>query len=302
MAVSTVITPAYRLEALAFDLYQGFFGAFPVETASRMGAGLLRAIGPLLGAPQKTAMRNLRMCFPDESELWRREIARASWAEVGRTAAELSHLHELAAPSERLVIEGMEHFDAVRGTGAVLISGHFANWEMLCVGIVQSRLDCVFTYRPANNPLIDQRIVDTRTRYGIKLQAAKGVQGGVGLMRALKRGRSVALMNDQKYNEGVASPLFGYACMTADGPTRLALAHRVPLIPVGLRREGGARFRMTIHPPLPLDYDAAPETEIPASVGRINAFLEARIREAPEQWFWVHQRWPKEAWAKAGVL
>jgi KDO2-lipid IV(A) lauroyltransferase len=58
---------------------------------------------------------------------------------------------------------------------------------------------------------------------------------------------------------------------------------------------------VTIHDPIPLDYAAPQETEIPAAVRRINAFMEARIREAPQDWFWVHRRWPKEAWAKAGV-
>jgi KDO2-lipid IV(A) lauroyltransferase len=157
------------------------------------------------------------------------------------------------------------------------------------------------TYRPANNPLIDARILHLREGYGAKMQAAKGVEGGIGLMRSLARGWSVALMNDQKYNEGVEAPLFGHNCMTADGPTRLARRFKLVLQPMSVKRDG-ARFHAIVHEPLPTDPDAPDAVAVPASIARINAFMEARIREAPEQWFWVHRRWPKQAWVDAGVL
>lgn len=302
MAIGTQITTAYRVEAAAYDALQGFFRMLPVETASGCGAAFLGALGPLSGSAHRTAMRNLRMCFPNETELWRRTVARDAWAEVGRTAAELPHMFEFARNSERLIVEGAERFEAAKESGAVFIAGHFSNWEAMALGIVQSGVVCHVTYRPANNPLIDQRIVEERAKYGVRLQAAKGIEGGMALARALKRKETVALMNDQKYNEGVSAPFFGYNCMTADGPTRMALRNRVPLMPISIQRVGPVRFRMQVHEALPLDYDAPEETEIPASVARINAFIEARIREAPAQWFWMHQRWPKSAWAEAGVL
>jgi KDO2-lipid IV(A) lauroyltransferase len=58
-----------------------------------------------------------------------------------------------------------------------------------------------------------------------------------------------------------------------------------------------------VHEPIPLDYDKPDDDEtVYAGVKRVNEFMEARIREAPEQWFWAHRRWPKEAWRKAGVM
>lgn len=303
MAISTDITLYHRAEAFAFDAYQGYFRAKPIVRAGDAGAALLRAIGPLTSA-NKTALRNLRLAYPNESEAWRKRIVRAVWDEVGRTAAEFPHMHELTSRGENPSIEvvGRERFEALKETGAVFIAGHFSNWEAMAVGIVESGVKCHVTYRPANNPIIDQRIVAQRARYGVELQAAKGIEGGVSLARALRAKETVVLMNDQKYNEGVAAPLFGHDCMTADGPSRLALRYKVPLVPLSLKRLAGARFRMTVHEALPLDYDADEKAEVAASVHRINQFMEARIREAPEQWFWVHKRWPKEAWAEAGVL
>jgi KDO2-lipid IV(A) lauroyltransferase len=227
------------------------------------------------------------------------------WACIGRTVAEFPHLPAVKPYSGdgRFTVVNAERLDAIResGRGAVFISGHFANWELMPIAIAQRPTPCQMTYRPANNPLIDARIMAIREQYGAKLQSAKGVKGGVGLMRALKQGFSVALMNDQKYNEGVCAPFFGHDCMTADGPTRLARQFRTELQPMSVRRDG-ARFTATVHAPLPVDPDAPEDIAIPASITRINAFMEARIREAPEQWFWVHRRWPKQAWRDAGAL
>jgi len=302
MAVGTRITPYYRLEAWAFDLYLRHFQNKPVEKASREGADWLAAIGPL-SSPHQTAMKNLALAFPERSTDERRAIALDAWRELGRTVAELPHTRAFTSlgPNANVELAGREHLDALKSTGGVIIAGHFSNWEAMAVALIESGLTCHITYRPANNPIIDQRIIAIRERYGSTLQAAKGVEGGKGLMRALAQKHVIVLMNDQKYNEGVAAPLFGHNAMTADGPTRLALRYRVPLAPISLQRTDGVRFRMTAHPHLPLDYAADPETEIPRSVARVNAFMEARIREAPAQWFWVHRRWPKEAWAKAGL-
>ncbi|NWG53297.1 MAG: lysophospholipid acyltransferase family protein [Hydrogenophilaceae bacterium] len=302
MAVSTKITFGHRIEALGFDAYLGLFGAMGLARASAAGAGFARALGPLTGA-HRTALRNLRLAFPDESEAWRRDVARAMWDDLGRTFGEFPHMHEFRRPERLAEIEvvGAERYQEAARTGAVFIAGHFSNWEIMAIALVESGVTCHVTYRPANNPIIDKRIIETRRRYGVKLQAAKGREGGMALIRALKRKETVVLMNDQKYNEGVAAPLFGHDCMTADGPARLAIANRVPLIPFSLKRLGGLRFRSTVHEAIPIDYEQG-EAAVPETVRRVNAFMEARIREAPEQWFWVHRRWPKEAWEAAGVL
>lgn len=303
MAKPKEINLLYRLEALVWHAYQGGLGALKLEHASGLGARVLPVLGPLVSA-NKTAQRNLRMAYPNETEAWRADVLKAVWAEVGRMSGEFPHMHEFVDRLHKgeIEFEGREIIEATRGKGAVFIGGHFTNWEVISVCLAQADPDCYFTYRPANNPIIDRYIVETRKTMGLELQAAKGREGGMGLMRALARKEAVALMNDQKYNTGVPAPLFGYDCMTADGPTRLALRFRVPLIPLSGRRVDGVRFRVRVHEPIPLDYDAPVESETLAGVLRVNAFMEARIREAPEQWFWVHRRWPKEAWMKAGVM
>lgn len=304
MAKSKPVNLYFRLEALAWKAFLGGLGALSVERASRWGAGVLPLVGPLTSA-NKTALRNLRLAFPNETETWRESVRKECWREVGRMAGEFPHLGKFVERLDRgeIAFEGREKIEAARGAAAVYIGGHFSNWEVSGLCLAQADPDCNFTYRPANNPIIDQDIVDQRAAYGLKLQAPKGKQGGMGLLRTLARKHSVAVLNDQKYNHGVAAPLFGHDCMTADGPTRLALKFKAPMIPVLAKRISGVKFEVKVYDPIPLNYDNPDDPEsVREGVFRVNEFMEARIREAPEQWFWVHRRWPKEAWKEAGVM
>jgi KDO2-lipid IV(A) lauroyltransferase len=284
------------LESLGYEAYFRGFQALPIERASDAGAALLRTIGPLTPV-HKVARTNLRLVFPELSEERAQKILADSWGNFGRTVAEFPHLHRVRIyePGSRVEVVNAECFDRAmaEGKGAVFVGGHFANWEVLAASVAQ-RVKARMTYRALNNYFVDQRIQQQRIAYGRPDQNPKGVEGGMGLMRALKDGWAVAIMNDQKYNEGVAAPFFGRLVMTADGPTRLSRRFRCPLVPVGIERLAGARFRITVQDPIPYDEDPDEEAAVARTVGTINAHVEAWVRANPEQWFWVHRRWPKE--------
>ena len=288
----------WRLEAFGFDLLGLFFRLMPLELASRLGGAALRVIGPLSGA-QKTVERNLRIAFPDMGKAERDRLVAAQWDNLGRLTAEFQLMHKLTPAAGRVEIVGGEHLTAVAQSGkpAVLISGHFSNWEVMAAVIVHLGVRCDVTYRAANNPYIDARIIETRRRYGVQLMAPKGESGSREVIKAMKDGVSVALLNDQKFNQGVALPFFGVIAHTAPGPTRFALKFSCPMIPMCVERTEGARFRVTIYPSI-----APPDTgdrtgDIEQGVRNVNAFIEARVRERPDQWFWTHKRWPAEAYA-----
>jgi KDO2-lipid IV(A) lauroyltransferase len=304
MAKSKPVNLMFRLEALAWNAYVGGLGALGLERASRWGAAIVPVVGQFTSA-HKTALRNIKMSFPEQTDEWHRETRAEMWREIGRMSGEFPHMGAFLERyrSGELEFRGKEIVEATLGKGAVFIGGHFSDWEVTSLCLAQVDPTSHFTYRSANNPIIDKYIVETRAAFGLKLQAAKGKEGGMGLLRSLKKGRSVALMNDQKYNMGLAVPFFGYECMTADGPTRLALKFKVPLIPITGRRIEGTKFVATAYPPIQLDYDKPDDEQtVYDGVKRVNEFMEARVREAPSQWFWAHRRWPKEAWKKAGVM
>ncbi|MFY8208989.1 MAG: lysophospholipid acyltransferase family protein, partial [Caulobacter sp.] len=149
----------------------------------------------------------------------------------------------------------------------------------------------------ANNPYVDKRIKESRFRYGVRLFAPKGGDGARELLEGMKQGKSVALMNDQKFNSGVAAPFFGHLAHTAPGPTRLAIRFGTVLQPMSVQRLKGARFRAVVHDPIVPPKTGDRTADIEAGVRMINAFMEDRIRERPAEWFWVHRRWPNEVYA-----
>lgn len=297
-------TLGWRLEAAGWDALSRWFARMPIEEASDAGGRWARRVGPLTSAHQ-TALRNIRLAFPDAGEARVRDIALGCWETIGRTAGEFSHLGELKAyqPGGRVIVQGVERLDEVMasGRGAVFVAGHFANWEVMAAAILHRGARCQITYRHANNPFIDARITAIRRAYGVVDFAPKGAHGARELLAALQRGESAALMNDQKMNDGVAVPFFGHLAMTAPGPTRLAMRFGAPLIPISTLRDAPGRFTVTFHEPIKVSTNPDHGAAVIETVTRISAFMEARIREAPEQWFWVHRRWPGQSWKTAGV-
>lgn len=294
---------AWRLEAVAWDLvYWWPMKALGPDRASDTAGWIVKRIAPLL-SQNKTVKRNLRLAFPDWSDAQVEDTAKAAWESVGRTAGELPHLPKIDPyEGERVEVVNAERLDAVEASdrGAVFISGHFANWEIMAAVICRRPVDCLVTYRALNNPHIDRRINKVRHDYGIGVLAPKGL-GTRELMRALTSGRSVALMNDQKFNQGLSVPFFGHEAMTAPGPSRLAVKYDVPIIPVSTVRTGPARFRVTIHDAIRPSERLSGEEAVSDCVEQITAFIESEVRANPGQWFWQHRRWPKSAWKQAGV-
>ena len=294
----------WRVEALAWDLvYWAPMKALGPDRASNFLGWLMKRIAPLL-SQNKTVKRNLALAFPDLSEEERDRIALASWESVGRTAGELPHLPKIDPyAGDRVEVIGAEHLDAVEASdqGAVFVSGHFANWEVMAAVICNRPVDCLITYRALNNPHIDRKLNKVRHDYGIGVLTPKGL-GTREVMRALGKNRSVGLMNDQKFNQGLAIPFFGHEAMTAPGPSRLALKYNVPIVLMTTRRTGPARFAVTAHKPFLPKQTGEVEADVRACVEHITGLIEAEVRANPEQWFWQHRRWPKEAWRDAGVM
>ncbi len=288
----------WRLEAGAYVALVAVARLAGVDATSAFGGWLARTFGPLTKY-QRIADQNLRIAFPEMGIEARKRLLAAQWDNTGRYFAEMTQMDRLTPDTGRVEIVGGERLAAIRDSGkpVIFISGHFANGEIMAAAILHHAIPCQVTYRAFNNPYFDKLMRESRARYGVKLFAPKGGDGARELLSGLKRGESAALMNDQKFNQGIAAPFFGHPAMTAPAPTRMALRFGCVLQPLSVRRLEGARFRLDVHAPIDLERTGERSRDIELGVQRVNAFIEARVREHPEDWFWAHKRWPNEVYA-----
>jgi KDO2-lipid IV(A) lauroyltransferase len=218
------------------------------------------------------------------------------WENFGRVIAEYPHLgrHALWAESGRIDIVGREHIGQAVGsdTARIFFSGHLANWELMPIAAAQSDVPLRLIYRAPNNPWIDGLIGRLRSRYhrGLIPKGAAGARQAVGTLKAKE---NLGLVVDQKMNDGIAVPFFGRPAMTAPALIDLARRYDAAVYPVRIERRNGARFRVTVMPPVPVPNTADRHADLVAGMTDVNRILEGWIRAAPEQWLWLHRRWPE---------
>jgi KDO2-lipid IV(A) lauroyltransferase len=284
----------YWLETAGFFLVLGFFRLFGIDRASAVGGW----IGRNLVAPMRMSRRaraNLRDAFPEKSDAEIDAILRGMWDNLGRVMAEYAYLGRIrgTGPDPRIEMVGTEYLDAAMkcGTGVLLFTGHFANWEIMPFGITDYGVRSSAVVRPPNNPYVRRWIEAVRAGSGILEQIPKGAQGTRRIFALLRKGEKVCVLADQRTSEGILVPFFGREAQTTPAPAALALKLGIPIVPVANERLGGARFRMRAYPFIEPVHTGDHERDILETTAAINAFIEARIREHPEQWLWIHKRW-----------
>ena len=310
------------LEAAPIWAVLGLFKLLPRRAAAAFGAAVARAIGPLLPMT-KAARRNLELCYPEKSAAERAALVRAMWDNLGRIAGEFTHRRALWDPSlmtaaerygfdrlraaaaagervtldaERIQIVGAEQFRMMLDSRrpALMFTAHMGNWEVMPWTAARMGLKFAVIYRRPNNPLI-ARLIEGR-RGGLVEFLPKGLQGAFGAARVMEKGGHLAMLVDVKENKGIALPFFGRPAMTGTALATLALRYDALLVGVYTERLGPHRMRITMEPPLAVPRTGDQEADTRAIMAAINARVEAWVRARPDQWLWLHKRWPKETY------
>ncbi len=282
----------HAAEGAAFIVAMAFFACLPVDWASAIGGYIAQTLGLRTGLSRR-ALRNLRCALPENSDAENDRILRGMWDNLGRSVGEYPHLAWIcSAKSHRVEIvngDAVAHL-MMDGAPSIIFGGHFGNWEVGPSTVHRLMGSLLLSiYRAANNPWIDRLL---RRRLGPRRAVAKGPRAGRELLRHLRWGGCVAMLIDQKMNDGIAVPFFGRDAMTAPAIARLGLRFGCAIVPIRTERLKGARFRLTLLPPIETANTGDPDLDVLTTLTRINATIEGWVRARPEQWLWIHRRWP----------
>ena len=275
------------IEALAVYLIYGILCLLPIRISSAIMGCAMEKVGGLLKA-NTVALNNLKKCFSKLSEEERGVIARRMWNNLGRIIGEFPHWHRMSSTEFNELVE----FDGIQVSGlkkALLLSGHFGNWELAPRISNEKNFEMCMIHRPANNPHVDKFINNIRKKSGTSM-LSKGLSGIREIIKLLRDGKVIGMLVDQKYNTGADIPLFGMPAKTVTAPANIALKYDIPIIMVSMVRVRGVHYRVTFHEPINIQKGDTAEI----IMTKINKNLESWIREHPEQWFWVHRRWGKD--------
>jgi KDO2-lipid IV(A) lauroyltransferase len=282
----------YLVEGAGAWLLFTFLRALPFDWASAFGGFIARNIGLYLGLSNR-ARDNLRRAMPDLDPTQIERIVRGMCDNLGRFVAEYPHLSQIRIfePGGRVEIAGLDEILSNRSDGKryIFFSAHYGNWEIASRAASQAGFAIAGVYRTANNPIVDRLLARMR---GDAELIPKGPGGARYTIAWLKAGNHLSMLVDQKMNDGIPVRFFGRDAMTAPALARLALRFDATVVPVRVLRLKGAHFRLVAETPLALPRSGNSAADTLALMTTVNETVERWVREHPEQWLWVHHRWP----------
>ena len=261
----------------------------PLPFLAWLGRGLGLLIYAFVRERRQVALTNLRLCFPAWDEGERRRVARAHFQAFGRAFIE----HGLPwwsskARLQRLIrVEGLEHWQAVSGRPVIWLAPHFVGLDMGGTRII-TEWRGVSVYSRQKDPLLNRVLLRGRTRFVEPVLFSR--QDGVRpVVRAVRQGLPLYYLPDMDLGsrDSIFVPFFGVPAATVTALARIARLANAVVVPAVTRQlPGGAGYVLRFYPA----WTAFPTDDVAADVRRMNAFIEERVREMPEQYFWLHKR------------
>jgi KDO2-lipid IV(A) lauroyltransferase len=258
----------------------------PLRWISAIGAGL----GSILyrfGRGRVTRI-NLALCFPHMSEEDRHELGLRHFKMLGRSALELSIL--VWGTEEQLLrmihVEGIEHFLAMKGKPVIAFAPHFIGLNFGGIRVAAQYQRSASIYSRQKNPVLDRLFMRARTRFGSPVLVSRQ-EGLRAVIRVIREGYPFYFLPDQDFGrrDAIFSPFFGVPTATVTALPRLAKLTGAAVIPV-VTRQVGDGYEVRFFPA----WENYPTGDLEADVRRMNAFIEERVLEMPEQYFWAHKR------------
>ena len=249
--------------------------------AARAGAALAPHV---VRRRTATVRENLRLAFGEADE----QVVRGVWRHFAEAAVDLMFFSRLYDPDRfeehfEIAGGGLEHYHESGGGGAILVTGHFGNWELFGTPFLRLGIPITPVVRPPHPAWLARRLDRFRRDQG---QETIPKTNAIPLaLKAIRGGKAVAFLMDRYAGRhGIQAPFFGRDVQTFSAPAALALKLGIPLYAGYSTRLGpGISYRCFVEP-IPVEGDVLGLT------AKINAVLEGYVRACPEQWWWFHRR------------
>lgn len=266
----------------------------PLSALRRLADGAAWLIRVLAPSRQRIAVDNMRQVFGDRySEKEYRQLAAQVTRGVARTMVELLKFPYLTQEQIQalVTVEGIEHLRAAlaQGRGAIMVTAHYGNWELLGPVITGADLPCTAVARDSEETFTANLINRARQSHGVEVLARENLRG---MLRTLRENRILSILPDQHaWGGSIIVDFLGRPAATAVGPATLALRTGCAVVPGFCRRlpEGG--FAVEFRPALQMRWTGDREADVRSNTILVNQVLEQEILAHPEQWLWLHRRW-----------
>lgn len=270
------------LVRIFFRLFAALFSVLPRGCAARLGGRLGDLTRIMLPKQANRAREHLQKAFPE----WSREktdlCLKQNFRHYGITLSELFRLEKLMP---RVEIDGMEHLEG----GAVLVSGHCGNWELMARTIGRRGPGLIVVAREAYLNTLNTFLVRLRRKGGVQTILRGSSDSPRQLLQAVKDRSVLGMLIDQDTKvDGVFVDFFGHPAHTPVGAAKLAVKYEIPVVTGFIHRTPSGGHRLRFAPPLnPMEYNETALTQL------LTRRIEDQIRAHPAQWVWVHRRWKK---------
>ncbi|HEX5125765.1 MAG TPA: lipid A biosynthesis acyltransferase [Rhodocyclaceae bacterium] len=236
-------------------------------------------------------LTNLRLCFPELSDVQRRRLARQNFVAVARSMLERGVIWWASERRIRRLVE-LHGVDKVRaahatGRGVVMLVPHFVGLDMAGARMAME-MDCVSMYSTQLDKLLEKMLLHGRTRFRsqVLISRQEGIRAAV---RAIKQGRPFYYLPDLDYGrkESIFVPFFGVQTATIPGLSRIARLGNAVVIPLIVRMKPWGRGYVGEFGDAWSDF---PGDDVQTDTTRMNAWIESEVRKMPAQYYWVHKR------------
>ncbi len=261
----------------------------PSPALARLGRGLGRFLFVLGRSRRAVALKNLSLCFPELTLSEQRQIARRHFQAFSQVILEQGVLWW--ASDERYLslvkINGLEHWEAVQDRPVIWLAPHFVGLDWGGLRLAKLKVTAS-VYSRQRSELLNQMLLKGRSRFNQPVLFSRQ-EGLRGIIRALRQGTPFFYLPDLDYGsrDAVFVPFFGVPAATITGLSRIAKITGAVVLPAIARQlPRGAGYEMKIYPA----WENFPTDDVVTDTKRMNEYIEARVREMPEQYLWTHKR------------